>query len=100
MLVGTKLAYLYHANLLVTNVGLIIIKQLCYNTNMKSLVFHENKNTPIQTVSQRSLVFDVHQMVTIKSRQYAMHSSQKIRNHLSASSSYQPKHKPKLQLST
>ena len=67
---------------------------------MKSLVFHENKSVPIQTVSQRSLVFDVHQMVAIKSREYAMHSSQKIRNHLSSNSKYRPKHKPKLQLST
>lgn len=67
---------------------------------MKSLVFHENKNLPIQTVSQRSLVFDVHQMVAVKSKQYAVHSSQRIRNHLSSNSLYRPKHKPKLQLST
>lgn len=67
---------------------------------MKSLVFHENKNLPTQTVSQRSLVFDVHQMVAVKSKQYAVHSSQRIRNHLSSNSLYQPKHKPKLQLST
>ena len=67
---------------------------------MKSLVFHENKNVPIQTVSQRSLVFDVHQMVATKSKQYALHSSQKIRNHLSSSTYHPPKHKPKLQLST
>ena len=67
---------------------------------MKSLVFHENKSVPIQTVSQRSLVFDVHQIVATKSKQYAEHSGQRIRNHLSSSTYHPSRHKPKLQLST